>query len=168
MPTASSGDIAHALSFYGLAALTLIAACLVVSVRNIFHAVLFLVVSFVGVAGLYLTLNAGFLAMVQVLIYIGAIAVLTLFAIFLTRNAMTQGNLPGRLQASALVTAVLVFATLAYATVNSHWAPGPAATPDLGPETLADALFTTYAFPFELASVLLLVAMVGAIVLAKE
>src|SRR5688572_4157037 len=115
MPGTDAGtDIAHALSFYGLAALTLVAAFLVVSLRNIFHAVLFLVVSFVGVSGIYLTLNAGFLAMVQILIYVGAIAVLTLFAIFLTRNAMTQGNPPGRFQVTAFFTAILVFATLAY------------------------------------------------------
>ena len=168
MPVAAEADIAHALSFYALAGLTVLASLLVVSLRNIFHAVLALVVSFIGVAGIFLTLNAGFMAMVQVLVYIGAIAVLTLFAIFLTRNAMTQGNPPGRLQLSAVVTAGLMFVLLAYTSLQSHWAPGPEQAPAFGPESIADRLFTVYAFPFELASVVLLVAMIGAIVLAKE
>lgn len=170
MPVGSApgADLGHALSFYGLAGLTLLATLLVVSLRNIFHAVLFLVLSFAGVAGLFLTLNADFLAAVQVLIYAGAIAVLMLFALFLTRNAMTQGNPPSRLQASALVTGVLMFSVLSYAMLNARWAPGPTTPPHLTPEVLADALFTTYVFPFELASVLLLVAMIGAILLAKD
>ncbi len=167
-PAGSGGDIAQALTFYGFAAITVIAALLVVSIRNIFHAVLFLVVTFVGVAALYLTLSAAFLAMIQVLIYVGAIAVLTLFAVFLTRNAMTQGNPPGRFQLSAFATSILVFLTLTIAAQNSVWASGPSTDTNFSPENLAQALFTTYAFPFELASVLLLVAMIGAIVIAKE
>ncbi|MBI2885584.1 MAG: NADH-quinone oxidoreductase subunit J [Chloroflexi bacterium] len=161
-------DYGYSLSFYALAGLTVLSSLLVVSLRNIFHAALFLVLAFVGIAGIYLTLNAAFLAVVQVLIYAGAIAVLMLFAIFLTRNAMAQGNPPGRLQASALITAGLMFIALAYSFANSRWAPGPATPPDIGPELLAKELFTTFAFPFEVASVLLLVAMLGAILLARE
>lgn len=149
-----------------MAGLTVVSALLVVSMRNIFHAVLALVLSFIGVAGLYVTLSAGFLAAVQVLIYAGAIAVLTLFAVFLTRNAMTQGNPPGRLQASALVASALVFLALAYVFLNTAW-PSSAGR-FYGPDQIASSLFTTYVFPFELASVLLLVAMIGAIVIARE
>lgn len=159
-------DIAHSIAFYVMAALTVLSALLVVSMRNIFHAVLALVLSFVGVAGLYVTLNAGFLAAVQVLIYAGAIAVLTLFAVFLTRNAMTQGNPPGRLQASALVASALVFLALSYVFVSTIWPAG--ARTVFGPDQVAASLFTTYVFPFELASVLLLVAMIGAIVIARD
>jgi len=159
-------DIAHSVAFYVMAGLTVASAMLVVSWRNIFHAVLALVVSFIGVAGLYVTLSAGFLAAVQVLIYAGAIAVLTLFAVFLTRNAMTQGNPPGRLQASALLASVLVFLALGYVFLNTAW---PTSTGRFfGPDEIAVSLFTTYVFPFELASVLLLVAMIGALVIARD
>jgi len=159
-------DIAHGLAFYALAGLTALSALFVVTLRNIFHAVLALVLSFIGVAGLYVTLNAGFLAAVQVLIYAGAIAVLTLFAVFLTRNAMTQGNPPGRLHASAVIAAGLVFLAMAYVFTSTAWPRGEGEP--YGPGTLAAALFTTFVFPFELASVVLLVAMIGAIVIARE
>lgn len=159
-------DVAQGIAFYGLAGITVIAALLVVSLRNIFHAVLALVVSFAGVSGLYITLSAGFLAAVQILIYLGAIAVLTLFAVFMTRNAMSQGNPPGRLQGPALIAAALVFVTMAYVFLRTNWESGEGT--GAGPEVLAAALFTTYALPFELASVLLLIAMIGAIALARE
>ena len=161
-------DLGHAISFYGLAGLTVFFTLMAVSLRNIFHAVLFLVLSFVGVAGLYVTLNADFLAMIQVIIYAGAIAVLMLFAMFLTRNAMAQGNPPGRLQASAAVTALLMFVVLVYVFLNTRWASGPSSPTGFIPEVLANAIFNNYLLPFELASVLLLVAMIGAILLVKE
>ena len=161
-------DIAQALSFYAMAAVTVIAALLVVFLRNLFHAVLFLVVSFIGVAGLYLTLNSPVLAALQLLVYAGAIAVLTIFAIFLTRDAMTQGNIPGPFQAPALAAAVALLAVFAYVFNVTSWPQAPSVPPDFGIDRLGDALFLVYAFPFELASVVLLVAMVGAIVLVKE
>jgi len=161
-------DAAQAISFWSLAAVTVVASLLVVSVRNLFHAVLYLVVSFIGVAGIYLTLNAPVLAAIQVLVYAGAIAVLTLFAIMLTRDAMTRGNVPGPFQAPALATALLIMGLLAYVFGQTRWPAAPEAPPAFTLERLADALFVVYTVPFELASVVLLVAMVGAIVLAKE
>lgn len=161
-------DPALTIGFYLLAAVTVISAVLVVSLRNIFHAVLFLVAAFVGIAGLYLTLNSPFLAGVQVLIYVGAIAVLTLFAVFMTRNAMSQGNPPSSLQGSALLVAVAVFVALGGVLIGTAWhAINPAAV-SFPPESVAASLFTTYLFPFELASVLLLIAMIGAIVIARD
>ena len=168
MPAGPAIDLAHTLSFYALAGLTVLSALMVVSLRNIFHAVLALVLSFVGVAGLYVTLNADFLAAIQVLIYAGAIAVLTLFAIFLTRNAMTQGNPPSRLQVPAFITGTLVFLVLSYVFVTTRWALGPSTPPRFSPERLSEAMFVQFVFPFELAAVLLLVAMIGAIILAKD
>ena len=161
-------DVAQALSFYAMAAVTVVSALLVVSLRNLFHAVLFLVVSFTGVAGLYLTLNAPVLAALQLLVYAGAIAVLTLFAIFLTRHAMTQGSVPGPFQAPALVAAVAVMGLFASVFSATRWPPPPPAPPEFGVDRLADALFVVYVFPFEVASVVLLVAMIGAIVLVQE
>lgn len=167
MPATATGDFALTVSFYVLAAVTVISSLMVVSLRNIFHAGLFLVLAFVGVAGVYLTLNAAFLAAVQVLVYAGAIAVLMLFAIFLTRNAMTQGNLPSRFQAPALMVAVLIFIVFSYVFLMARWAPGNGAT-YIPPESVAASLFNEFVFPFELASVLLLVAMIGAIVIARS
>lgn len=164
----ASVDIAQGLGFYVFAGVVAVASLMAVTVRNIFHAVLLLIVSFVAVAGLYLTLNAAFLAMVQIIIYAGAIAVLMLFALFLTRNAMTTGNAGGRLQLSAAITGLMMLCLFLYIFVNTRWAPGPATPPGFSPDILADALFTTYLLPFELASVVLLVAMIGAIVLVKD
>lgn len=166
MPPEASRDIALTVSFYVLSAVTVISALMVVSLRNIFHAGLFLVLAFVGVAGVYLTLNAAFLAAVQVLVYAGAIAVLMLFAIFLTRNAMTQGNLSGRFQLPALALAVLMFVTFAYTFLMARWAPSSGQV-YTAPDEVAEALFGPFVFPFELSSVLLLVAMIGAIVVAR-
>ena len=165
---AGSVDIAQSIGFYAFAGVAVLASLAAVTLRNIFHAVLLLITSFVAVAALYLTLNAAFLAMVQIIIYAGAIAVLMLFAIFLTRNAMSTGNAPGRLQLSAAITAVVMLALFLYMFLNTRWAVGSAAQAGFSPDTLADALFTTYLLPFEVASVVLLVAMIGAIVLVKE
>ena len=95
-----------------------------------------------------------------------AIAVLMLFAIFLTRNAMTQGNLSGKFQLPALALAVLVFVSFAYTFLMARWAPSSGEV-YTSPNEVADALFGQFVFPFELASVLLLVAMIGAIVVAR-
>jgi len=160
-------DFGLTLSFYALAAVTVVSALMVVSLRNIFHAGLFLVLAFVGVAGIYLTLNAAFLAAVQVLVYGGAIAVLMLFAIFLTRNAMTQGNLSGRFQAPALLATLLVGVLFSYVLLMANWGSGKGAAEYIAPEQVADALFKEFVFPFELASIMLLVAMIGAIMLAR-
>jgi NADH-quinone oxidoreductase subunit J len=167
VPAEAAGDLALTLSFYAIAAVTVVSALMVVSLRNIFHAGLFLVLAFVGVAGVYLTLNAAFMAAVQVLVYGGAIAVLMLFAIFLTRNAMTQGNPPGRFRAPALLAALLVGVTFSYVFLMTRWPVGPT-PPYVQPEAVAGALFTDFVFPFELASVLLLAAMIGAIVVARD
>ncbi len=164
---AVSGDLGLAISFYALAAITLVSALMVVSLRNIFHAGLFLVLTFVGVAGLYLTLNAAFLAAVQVLVYGGAIAVLMLFAIFLTRNAMTQGNLSGRFQFPAMAVASIIFVVFGYVFFMTRWAAGSNDRVYIAPDQVSGVLLTEFVFPFEMASVLLLAAMIGAIVLAR-
>lgn len=159
------------IAFAVLAAITILSALLVVSLKNIIRSALFLALSFVGVAGLYVLLNAEFLAAVQVLIYVGAITVLILFAIMLTQQIMTT-----RIRQTtdwfwpALAVALAMLATL----ITFFALPGYPAhrTPDAlaGPTTmpLAQALLLPYLLPFELASVILLAALIGAIVIAKE
>jgi NADH-quinone oxidoreductase subunit J len=176
-------------AFVVLLFVTIISAVVVVTTRNIVHAAVFLAFSFIGVAGIYLLLDAPFIAGAQVLIYVGAITVLILFAIMLT--AQTVMREPRRTLETKLVagvvSVVLFAAVLAPNLVRAEWAvhpgeptggrsaasrpPGrlPAAP---GPydslRLLSQGLLGTYLFPFEVASVLLLVALVGAIVLAKE
>jgi NADH:ubiquinone oxidoreductase subunit 6 (subunit J) len=159
-------------AFIVLLFVTMISAVVVVTTRNIVHAAVFLAFSFVGVAGIYLLLDAPFIAGAQVLIYVGAITVLILFAIMLT--AQTVMREPRRTLETKLVAgvvAVVLFAAvLAPNLTRAGWAvpapvaPGPYDTLRL----LSQGLLGTYLFPFEVASVLLLVALVGAIVLAKE
>lgn len=153
------------IAFWVLAALTLVAAGGVMLSRNLLHAVLFLILTFVGVAGFYLLLSAEFIAMAQVLIYVGAIAVLVLFAVLLTPragrdNSETKMLLPGGLLALSLA-AVFVF------VINDAKWTTVGTVPQLSTSDLGEALLTTWALPFELASVLLTAALVGSIMLAR-
>jgi NADH-quinone oxidoreductase subunit J len=156
------------------AAVTLGSALMVVTVRNLVHAALYLVLSLFGIAVIYVLLNAGFLAVVQVVVYIGAIAILMIFAIMLTRRVTDEK----RRQITsnwgwALALSVILMVGLAW--MLSLW-PGfnfPAQVIAPGRNTVMElglALVSTNAFvlPFELASVLLLAALIGAIVIAWE
>lgn len=155
--------------FVLLGVVTLGGALGVVLARNIFHSALFLILSFLGVAGIYVLLEAPFLAAVQVFIYIGAVAVLIIFAIMLTRRLPGAGirQVNNQWGVAGFVSLVL-FAALAFLLWGVGWqiAEGvPAATSvaDLG-----KALLTDYVLPFEVAAVLLLVSLVGAIIIARE
>lgn len=152
--------------FYLASALTLGGAVGVVSTRNVVHAALFLLASLMGVAGVYLLLFAEFLALVQVLIYGGAIVIVVLFALMLTRLQEFRGSMENRQWPLAALAAVALFGVIAAAIVRSG---APAATERRGPgvEEIGRSLFTQWAIPFEVASVLLLVALIGAIVIAR-
>lgn len=157
------------LAFVSIAAVTLIGALGAVTARTVFSSGLFLVLSFVGVAGLYVLLEAPFLAAAQLLIYAGAVAVLILFAIMLTRRVM--GDAPGGQTNSqwplAALVGVALFGLLALVTSQS-W-PLSAESPP--PDTIAAlgaAFLGPYILPFEIISVLLMAALVGAIIIARE
>ncbi|MEW5868692.1 MAG: NADH-quinone oxidoreductase subunit J [Chloroflexota bacterium] len=159
--------------FILVAAATLGAALMVVTSRNLVHSALWLVVALFGVAVVYALLQAEFLAVVQVVIYIGAIAILMIFAIMLTRNIAKDSG--PRFNANwgwAAVLAVVLFAAVSW--VLSQW-PGFSSLP--GAEPAGDALSELglalvspngYVLAFELASVLLLAALIGAIYVAWE
>lgn len=158
-----------ALAFYGLAGVTVVAALAVVGLRSIVHSALALIATFVGVAGIYILLSADFVAAVQVLIYVGAVAVLLLFAIMLTRLPASQRSNPSNSQRyGALAAAGLFFVLLGVVFTRTSWPIADAPPPSSSVAMIGQQLLTTYALPFELASVLLLMAMVGAIVLARE
>jgi NADH-quinone oxidoreductase subunit J len=154
-------------AFWVLTVTAVGSALMVAAVRNLLHAVLFLVLSFVGVAGLYITLSADFVAMVQVLVYAGAIAVLMLFAIMLTPRA-ARDNADGIFWAPALVLAGLVATAISLIATRTEWAVS-----DRGPfaqtaSVIGEALLDPFVLPFEIASVVLVAAMIGAIVIVRE
>jgi NADH-quinone oxidoreductase subunit J len=160
-------DAGTIIAFWVLTVVTLGAALMVVIVRNLFHAVLSLILTFVGVAGLYITLSADFVAIAQVLIYAGAISVLILFAMMLTPRA-ARDNAETFLQGPALILAGLAAATIAGVAAATDWSEASRGPFSTTAAAIGDALLNNYVLPFEIASVLLLVAMIGAIVLVRE
>jgi NADH-quinone oxidoreductase subunit J len=160
--------------FLVLSAFILGAALAVVTVKNIIHSALWLIASFFGVGALYLLMEAEFVAVVQVLVYVGAISILILFAIMLTRHVTGEGvrQLYKRWWVALLVSAGLFGLLIVPTVYNFNWeGAGAQAEQPTGISTavqLGQAFMREYLLPFELASVLLLVALIGAIVIAFE
>lgn len=150
-----------------LAALTLGSASMIIVARNLLHAVLFLILSFIGVAGLYITLSADFIAVAQILIYAGAIAVLMIFAVMLTPKA-SRDNAGNILQLPALVLSGFIVAGAAIVAYQTDWRLASRGSFDGTASQIGDALLSPFVLPFEIASVLLVAAMIGAIVLVRE
>ena len=151
--------------FVVLAASTLLGGLGVVLTRNVVHAALFLMMSLVSVAGIYLILFTEFLALVQVLIYGGAIIIVLVFAIMLTRTSEYPHISDNRQWPLAAIAALALGAVLAAA----FWTSPPTGTAAQSPafSELANSLFTRWAIPFEVASLVLLVALIGAIIIAR-
>lgn len=157
----------EAVFFYLLSGLVLTSAWSVVRNDNLFHAGLSLIVCFVGVAGLYINLNAPFLGAMQVLIYAGAIAVILLFAFMLTHDLMKAKaerfqHWPGLGVALSVATLLLV------ALMGSDWYPANPNPVSFGVEALADGYMKQFLVPFEVAALLLLAALIGAVVIARK
>jgi NAD(P)H-quinone oxidoreductase subunit 6 len=161
------------LLFYHYAAINIASAAGVAQGRNILHSVFFLLVAFTGVAGLFVLLHADFLAAVQVIVYVGGILVLILFAVMMTRKVRTPevsneavGVWRGLLLGS---TALAVLEVL---ILKTTWFGGrPAGTPGADLNTvdiLGQSLLSGYLFPFEVASVVLLAALVAAAILIRK
>ena len=156
------------IAFWVFAALSIWSAAMIIVVRNLLHAVLFLILSFVGVAGLYITMSADFVAVAQVLIYAGSISVLMIFAVMLTPQS-SRDNAGNFLQAPAFVLSGLMIAAVSLVAVETDWRVDAERAPFDGTATaIGDALVSPFVLPFEIASVLLVAAMIGAIVLVKE
>ncbi len=164
--------MAEAVAFYVLAALILFFAILVITMRSTVHSVLFLVADFLCIAALYVMLQAQFLAVIQVLVYAGGIVVLYLFVVMLVnlKRPPEAHSDPRRQGTLALVMSVAVLVELVAVSAYGYLKPDEV-TAVLSPnnvEQIGRMLYTDYLIPFEVASMLLLVAMVGAIVLAKR
>jgi len=167
-------------AFWILAVVGVGAALGVVLIRDIFRAALFLVLCFFTVAGIYVTLQADFLAAVQVLVYIGAVAVLLIFAVMLTREAQ-RGSPSNRLRIPVLLFALVLLGTMIFTMVGTEWSVPIGALSNTSLETLgesgsglaaslAEMLFSEDGFilPLEIAGIMLLAAVIGAIVIMRE
>ncbi len=143
----------------------------VVLLENIVYSAFLLGGVFMAVAGLYLLLNASFVAAAQILVYVGAVNVLILFAIMLVNKREQMKTIKG-LQLRKLLSGGIcagLFVVLVRVVITTPWSlPGPASIGEGATELIGEHLFTDYLLPFELASVLLLMAMIGAIVLARR
>lgn len=163
-------DLLVAGGFYTFATLAVAGALGLVRAHLVFHSALYLVLTLGSLAGVFVILGADFLATVQILVYVGAIAVLIIFGIMLTPHTVEipEAGGPGQVVTGRLV-AFAIFLLSASALIATQW-PRSTATPMDRPTTdiVAQGIFTAYAFPFEAASVLLVVAMIGAIVIARE
>jgi len=165
----------EAIAFYTLSAFILGFAVLVVTTRDTVHSVLFLVLDFLFVAALYVLLSAPFLAVIQILVYAGGIVVLYLFVVMLVnlKRPPEAHQDPHRRTRLGFGLAAVVLAELAAIAMYSAVRPAPAVAQATIPvtgntEQVGWMLYTSYLIPFEIASMLLLVAMIGAIVLAKR
>lgn len=178
----------HWLAFIIFSALTLVPAFRVVTARNLFHSALFLLVSLFGVAGLFVLLIAPFLAAIQVLVYMGAIGILIIFAVMLTRGMMHVDQTSNSQQAAAALVAAAIFVVLvlvltplvdelgisdledvnASAAVLENDDPAEVDYETIRAIGLVIADRNGFVLPFEIASMLLTAAMIGAIVVARE
>jgi NADH-quinone oxidoreductase subunit J len=167
--------VAQNIFFYVIAAVMVAAAVVVVTNRNVVRSALALIVVFAGVAGQFILLAAEFVAVTQVLVYIGAITVLMLFGIMLTRSRIgRETDMTNSHWWVGVITALVLLGTMGYALVDYF---GDDALPverevatvnGSNTATVSDAIFNQYLIPFEVISVLLLAALVGAIVIARK
>ena len=157
------------IAFWILAVVGVIAALAVVLLGDVFRAALSLVLCFLAVAGIYLTLSADFLAVVQILVYVGAISVLIILAIMLTRD-VHKGSPGNRLRIPAFLVAALFLGGLVYTMLNTNWQISSASPLEPTTPAIAGLLFGEGGFilPVEIAPILLVAAILGAIVLVRE
>ena len=162
--------------FYIFAAIAVISAIMVITRHNVVHSAAFLGATLFAVAGIFLTLNAEFLAGVQVIVYVGGILVLFVFVIMLIAvERSVHERQFNRQWMIALVTSAILIAEIVYGLYRGKDSfilppvvPPPAAAAAGNSEQVGTALYTSYLLPFEIASILLLVAIVGAVVLSKK
>jgi len=190
-------DLFQNVVFWMLAAVAIGGAVGVVVIRDLFRSALLLALVFIAVAGFFVLMSAEFLAVVQVLIYVGAISILFIFAVMLTTD-VRRGNLPNRLPVLALAMPALLLAVMVVTAVSTDWRlitgpeqervnlvqtqsvngvsdatlePAGVSSPEEGRQVrgagIADLLISDFVLPFEAASVLLLAALIGALALAR-
>jgi NADH-quinone oxidoreductase subunit J len=157
------------IAFWILAAVTVSAGISVIVQKNVFRAALALVLCLAAVAGIFVILSADFLAGAQILVYIGAVSVLIILAIMLTRE-FSQGSPSNKLRFPAFIIAALFFGILTYAVLKTNWQVATVLPETPTTPALAEKLFGQNGFilPLEIAPVIILAVILGAIVLARE
>ncbi|MBI2252559.1 MAG: NADH-quinone oxidoreductase subunit J [Armatimonadetes bacterium] len=153
--------------FYFLSGIILFSAFLVIRLKNIFHAALCLIITFIAVAGIYLLLNAEFLALVQVLIYSGAIAILIIFAVMLTKISKVKIAHNDQQLTALLITLSLTLITF-FILNHTNWEAGVNLLERGAIYEIGRELMLNYLLPFEVISIVLLAALMGAISLTKK
>ena len=163
--------------FYFFGAIAVVASLLVIGQRNPIYSVLLLILSFGALSGLYVLLDAPFVAVIQIVVYAGAIMVLFLFVVMLL-NAPVEDIAevkgihpllrPGPLKLGAVMAVVLAVELVWVLVQDGRWDVGWSGAGVSSVRSIGVVLFTRYAFPFEVTSILILVAMVGAVVLARH
>ena len=158
------------IAFVLLGAITLAGAVLAMSLRNLVHCALSLAITFAGLAGLYLQLQAQFVGFAQVLVYVGAVAILIVFAILLTRGAEPP-NQPlcaanGWIGVAIGLVVFAVIAAVIFASKALERAPSPG--PEISVRQLGDQLMSKYVLPLEVLALLLTAALIGAVILAMQ
>jgi NADH-quinone oxidoreductase subunit J len=158
-------------AFVAFALVALLGGMVAVGARSLIHAVLGLALALAGVAGIYVYLGTHFIAAMQILIYVGAVCISLVFAVMLARppsDAETHpAHLPGKM-AAGLVVGLFAALVLGTAVVSHPWQAAPAVTVDASIAQVGKRLLTSYGFVFELISLVLLIAIVGSVVLAKR
>jgi len=158
-------------AFWVVSALTVAGGLAAVLLKNLVHCALALTIAFAGLAFLFLQLDAQFAGFVQILVYIGAVAILVVFAILLTRSSEThaQGGIFSRTWVAGLLIAAAVFAVLAWAVVGSmSGLPGAATVPKATVMQIGNALMGRYVLPLEILALLLTAALIGAVIVAMH
>jgi len=163
-----SHDFIIRATFYFIAGATVLFALLVVLARNIFHVAVYLAMALIGVACVYLYLDAEFLAIVQVLIYVGAIVILFIFTVMLTADT-DAGPIAGTIRRVSVpaVVSLTAFFILTHVITMTTWKVAPPAEAPVSLMQLGKSLMSQYALPFEVISLISLAALVGAIVIGK-
>jgi NADH-quinone oxidoreductase subunit J len=160
----------HVVSFWALTVMALVCALGVVASRNPINSVLFLIATFFAISGHYILMNAQFLAIVNIIVYAGAIMVLFLFVIMLMNlNADTEPQKNRLVQFAGLLSGGILFLVILAALRTAASSQMDHTTTDIGlMKNLGKVLFTKFVLPFEISSVLFLSAMIGAIVIGKK
>lgn len=158
------------ISFFIIAAITIVGTAAAMSLKNLVHCVLSLTLGLVGLALLFLLLGAQFVGFTQILVYVGAVAILAVFAIMMTRSAEPMVHLqPSSFRLSGALIAATVFAVLAWAiSSGTRSLPSQSAQPEVSVNQIGIALMHQFVLPLEVIGVLLTAALVGAAVLAMD
>jgi NADH-quinone oxidoreductase subunit J len=157
------------LAFMSLSLVAILGGFLLLNLSKVVHMVIALVFTFISIAGIYVLLSAEFVAVVQILIYSGAITIIMLFGIMLTKHNDVNEPKTSRLRKFLLLIGVAGFALAVYFGIYTLDIPvQPVSLHENNTEQIGVALYSKYVIPFELTSVILLVALIGAIILAKK